>query len=82
MYHVQEIITAGIGDVATCCVRLPDDCARIIHTFLPTIVVERCFICGTPVLMLDRSGRTHYEKGIACTEALSMCADCFDTLYA
>lgn len=61
--------------------RLPYDCRVLISDFLPRIVLERCHICGLPVVMGDRRGRMHVLSHIACTESIILCCECFELLH-
>lgn len=61
---------------------IPEDCCRVIDTYLPKFVTERCHMCGTCLVMLDEKGRLHIDDDIICTESLSMCGVCFNSFYA
>lgn len=57
---------------------MPFDCCTIISEFLPSIVCERCFMCGLSVVMKDKKGRMHFRQHIACTESIILCCECFE----
>lgn len=60
---------------------IPEDCVEIVWTFMPTVYIEGCDVCGTCVVSKDRRGRIHFARDIvACGEAVC-CGDCFSEWY-
>ena len=60
---------------------MPFDCHIMILQYLPSIVVERCHVCGIPVVMRDKRNRMHFEPHIVCTESVLVCGECFECFY-
>jgi hypothetical protein len=61
--------------------QIPNDCQKIIQTFLPVHVQERCFMCGLAIVMIDSHDRSHFEPHIVCTESVMTCSECFECFY-
>ena len=52
---------------------LPDDCLLIVAEHLPSVVEERCYVCGAGLVFSDGKGRRHYDAHIVCTESVVVC---------
>lgn len=61
--------------------RIPTDCLRVVSAHLPSVVEERCHVCGLGVVFSDRRGRRHYDPHIVCTESVVLCPECFESFY-
>ena len=60
---------------------IPLDCRLVIYDYIPSIIIQRCHVCGLVIVMKDRRNRLHVSSHIVCTEAVVVCEECFECFY-
>mgnify|MGYP000644105100 CR=1 FL=1 len=60
---------------------LPIDCLQIISEYIPHEIHERCFVCGEPLIWVDKRGRLFFVSGMICSECIILCEECFESNY-